>query len=380
MRIFFHIALVFVLATVSAPPAPSWSQVSVTLSRAVDTTDVDNKAVFELWVDYLNSRPDDMWSDMSWNEDKSRLWRDFDLTAPFVYQFGAGQFLQTYRPTVMAIDKAGDLYSIRTLFYAEGLDSAYADQNPWAIVRVYAGREDGAWKLRNALGVTTQDWNRPAIGKITFVSPPSHKFDARLARRSAAFCDSISDLFPFFRWDSFDFYITDSREDVDRILGLDYYFDGFPWGRAMRQHDILITGKGSEWYAHGLVRMLASGPGLAPHRILGEGFVGWIGGWNDESYVENMRTVAAFVASNDSISFEDFVDRGFGFDVEGTQYIPGAVICDMVYAAAGPAGIEALFKAGRRDQDLYGAIEASLDLDRSAFASAWKARILEFAQ
>jgi hypothetical protein len=353
-------------------------QVDVTLSRGVDTTDVAKKAVFDLWIDYLNARPDVMWSDLNWDGAKNRYWLDFDLTAGIVYQWGANEFLRVYRPTVMAIEEEGDKYSIRTLFYAEGLDSLDADQNPWAIVRVYAQREKGEWKLRNALGVETEHWNRPAIGKITFVSPPTHEFDIRLARRSAAFCDSISDLFPFFQWDSFDFYITDRREDVDKIIGLEYYFAGFPWARAMRPYDILITGKGTEWYPYELVHMVATGPGLAPHRILNEGFAGWVGGWHEKSYAENMRDVAAFVAANDSISFQDYVDRGYSFDVKGSQHFPGAVLCDMVFAAAGSGGIETLFKAGRRDVDLYQAIQSTLGSDRAGFQQAWRRRVLEF--
>jgi hypothetical protein len=321
-----------------------------------------------------------MWSDQDWDDEKNRFWLDFDLTAPFVYQFGADLFLRTYRPTVMAIEPEGELYSIRTLFYAEGLDSVDVDRNPWAIIRVYAQRVNGAWKLRSALGVLTKDWNRPAIGKITFVSPPSHDFDIRLARQSVSFCDSISGLFPFFSWDSFYFFITNRSEDVDRIIGLEYFYAGFPWARAMRSHDILITGKGSEWYPHELAQMVATGPGLAPHAILQNGFVGWIGGWEDRSYEHNMRDVAAYVSANEALSFQDFIDRGYNLNINGAKYFPGAVLCDMVFTAAGASGIETMFKAGRREEDLYGAIQSTTGLDRTAFQQQWRERVLEFGR
>ena len=359
---------------------PASAQVDVVVSRGVDTADASKREVLDLWVDYLSSRPDVMWSDQNWDGAKSRLWRDFDLTAPLVYQFGADQFLRTYRPTVMAIEREGDLYSIRTLFYAEGLDSADVDRNVWAIVRVYAGREGGDWKLRNALGVVTSDWNRPAIGKITFVTSPSHEFDIRLARRSVAFCDSISGVFPFFSWDSFDFYIANSREEADGIIGLEYFYAGPARARAMRANDILITGAGSEWYPEELVRMIATGPGLAPHRVVQEGFVGWLGGWQGISYERQMPEIAAVVASDNNILFQDYVSGGQSRNLSGSAFFPGAVLCDMVYAAAGAAGIETLFNAGRRDADLYGAIEATTGLDQAAFQNAWRQRILEFLE
>jgi hypothetical protein len=362
--------------------APVSAQIDVVVSRGVDTTNGSKKEVLDLWTDYLNSRPDVMWSDQDWDGAKSRLWRDFDLTAPFVYQAGADQFLQTYRPTVMAIEREGDLYSIRTLFYAEGLDSADADRNVWAIVRVYAGRESGEWKLRNALGVLTKDWNRPAIGKITFVSPPAHDFNTRLALRSVAFCDSLSGLFPFFSWDSFDFYITSSREDADRIIGLEFFHAGPARGRAMRADDILITGAGSEWYPEGLVRMVAKGNGIAPHELVENGFAGWVGGWDGRPYDRWMPEIAAFVAENNSLVFDDYAAGNRIPDLAGPglRYFPGAVVCDMVYAAAGASGIETLFKAGRRDADLYRAIESTTGLGRTAFQNAWRARVLEFLE
>jgi hypothetical protein len=374
------VTLGLIAAVLAAVPVSA--QIDVVVSRGVDTTNGSKKEVLDLWTDYLNSRPDVMWSDQNWDAAKNRLWRDFDLTAPFVYQPGADQFLQTYRPTVMAIEREGDLYSIRTLFYAEGLDSANAGRNVWAIVRVYAGREGGDWKLRNALGVQTKAWNRPAIGKITFVSPPEHDFNTRLALRSVAFCDSISGLFPFFSWDSFDFYITSSREEADRIIGLEFFHAGPARGRAMRADDILITGAGSEWYPEGLVRMVAKGNGIAPHELVENGFAGWAGGWDGRPFDRWMPEIAAFVAYNDSLVFDDYAAGNRIPDLSGLglRYFPGAVVCDMVYAAAGASGIETLFKAGRRDADLYRAIESTTGLGQAAFRDAWRARVLEFLQ
>jgi hypothetical protein len=363
----------------SGVPTDAAAQVDITVSRAVDTTDVDKQAVLDLWIDYLNSQPGGMWGDQNWDEEKSRLWLDFDLTAPFVYQTGADGLSRDYRPTVMAIEKEGELYSIRTLFDVYGVDSVDAGRNPWAIVRAYAQRDNGVWKLRSALGVLTERWNRPAIGKITFVSPPTHDFDIRQARHAVAFCDSVSKQFPFFEWDPFYFYITDRREDVDRVIGLEYFAEGFPWARVMRSYDLLITGKGSEWSPNELAQMVAVGPGQTPHAIVGPGFAGWVGGWNGRSYRDNMTEIASRIAASELPSFQDYLDLGSNAGVDDERYFPGAVMCDMVFAATGASGIETLFRAGRGDQDLYRAIQSTTGLDRAAFQQAWRQRILEFA-
>jgi hypothetical protein len=352
------------------------AQVDVSVSSAVDTSDVEKQAVLDLWIDYLNSQPGSMWSDQDWDDEKNRLWLDFDMTAPFVYQFGTGGISGDYWPTVMAIEKEGALYSIRTLFYADGRESVDDARNPWAIVRVYAQRTNGQWKLRSALGVLTKHWNRPAIGKITFVSPPTHEFDIRQARRAVAFCDSIAGLFPFFDWDPFYFYVTDRREDVDRVIGLEYFSEGFRLARAMRSYDLLITGGGSEWSPSKLAQMVATGPGLAPHAIVRKGFAGWVGGWDGRSYREHMIEI---VASNPS-TFQDYVDLGADTAVESDKYFPGAVVCDIVFAAAGASGIETLFKAGVGNDDLYRAIRETTGLDRGEFQQAWRRYVLEFSE
>jgi hypothetical protein len=354
-------------------------RVEVTLSRGVDTTDVDKRAIFALWVDYLNAEPDAIWADPDWNAAKSSFWRDFDLTAPLVYQTAGDSILSRYNPIVMAIDEdAEGRFSIRTLFYREGLRPPADTQNPWAIVRVFAERVDGEWKLRNALGVLTHGWHRPAIGKITFVSPPSHDFDVTRALRSIAFCDSIGDAYGFFQWDPFDFYVTGSREEADAIIGLEYYLDGSQWGRALRSQDILISGRGTEWCPNGLIQMVATGPSLDPHPVVRRGFAGWIGGWDSRSYADHMGEAAEIVAANETISFEDYNSKERGSDFEGAQWFPGAVLCDMVFTARGVEGINVLFKAGSTDDALYEGIESTLGLDRAAFERAWRQKVLEF--
>ena len=369
--------LIAALFTCALPPELE-GRVEVTLSRGVDTTDVDRRAVFALWVDYLNAEPAAIWTDPDWNAAKSRFWRDFDLTAPFVYRTVGDSILSRYEPTVMAIDEEAEgRFSIRTLFYSEGLEPPADTQNPWAIVRVYAEHVDGEWKLRNALGVLTHGWHRPAIGKITFVSPPSHDFDVSRALRSIAFCDSIGDIYDFFQWDPFDFYITGSREEADEIIGLEYYLDRYSWGHALCSQDVLISGWGTEWYPNGLIQMVATGPSLDPHAVVRRGFAGWIGGWDKRSYADNMGEAAEIVAANETISFEDYISSEWGGDFAGAQWFPGAVLCDMVFAERGAEGIKVLFEAG---STLYEGIESTLGLDRAAFQRAWRQKVLEFSR
>jgi hypothetical protein len=91
-----------------------------------------------------------------------------------------------------------------------------------------------------------------------------------------------------------------------------------------------------------------------------------------------MPDISRYVSSHINISFQDYIERGAEIDVDGVRYFPGAVLCDMVYLAAGADGIGALFRTGRSDADLYAVIEQTLGLSRAAFAQAWQDRILRF--
>jgi hypothetical protein len=247
MKLFLAIILVPIVVFPAAA-------VEVALSGGVDTADDTVNAVLELWNGYLDARPDLMWRDAEWNGEKSRFWRDFDLTAPFVYQFNLDSLPPGQKPVVLSIEREGELYSIRTLFFRV---LSGEEPVPWAIVRVYAQFEEGNWKLRNALGVHTAHWNRPAIGRITFVTPPGHQIDIALARRSLAYCDSLSAANGAPGWDPFQFYIARSREEADRIIGLEYHYDGPPDGRVLRYHDVAITGTSREWAPRELSGMIS---------------------------------------------------------------------------------------------------------------------------
>jgi len=110
-------------------------------------------------------------------------------------------------------------YVIRTLYYAENLEEAYSGSNPWALQRVYARWEEGAWKLWNPLPILTRAWNRQLIGRILYVYSREDSLDVKLARQSARFCDSLIEAFELPAIDTIEFYITRNADDLARIIG-----------------------------------------------------------------------------------------------------------------------------------------------------------------
>jgi hypothetical protein len=114
------------------------------------------------------------------------------------------------RFTVVHLGPAAGLpqsYVIRTLVTAVE-DSSLAVR-PLALYRVYATRENDRWVLANALPRTTRDWRRVTIGNVTFVFPPTHVFDERRGRATAAFVDSLARAFELPEPDPMTYYFTD---------------------------------------------------------------------------------------------------------------------------------------------------------------------------
>lgn len=90
-------------------------------------------------------------------------------------------------------------------FQTDGLEGAYRKSNPWCITKLYAVKEDGEWRLKNALPVITEKWDKKAIGKITFIYPQQHQFNDELATKANQFCHELTKEFKFLEWRPFEF-------------------------------------------------------------------------------------------------------------------------------------------------------------------------------
>jgi hypothetical protein len=309
-----------------------------TIHSRVDTSKQEIKDIVTLWTNYLASKPDSIYDNPYWNEAEKNQYKDFDLTRKFIYQFPSQQLLNYYKPTILSIEKEGDNYAIRTLFSADGLKGMYRKSNPWCITKLYAVKENNQWKLKNALPVITEKWERKTIGKITFIYPRDHQFNDILAQQSNEFCNRIIKEFQFPDWQPFDFYITDSGDELGNLLGFDFFFTGYTTGMGMNDKRILLSGLGSEWYPHEFVHLII--PDKERHGMINEGFATWQGGAMEKTFEERAEILADQLAKNDTITFSDILNKKWGWQI-AAYYTTGAIICRLAYDKG---GLEALNK------------------------------------
>jgi hypothetical protein len=323
--------------------------IDLTLHARVDTTKKDIKEIVSLWKGYLSSQPDSIYNNPYWNNTEKSMYEDFDLTRIFIYQLPSRQLLDYYKPTILSIEKEDDNYAIRTLFSADGLDGTYRQYNPWCITKLFAVEEDGQWKLKNALPILTEHWNRETIGKITFIYPPEHKFNDSLAQQANIFCNSIASKFQLPDWKPFDFYITKNEDELGKLLGFDFFYTGSTTGMCLTDRRILLSGIDCEFYPHELVHLIV--PNKERHFMINEGFATWLGGNNGLTFEVGAKIFAEQLAKTDTIKLASILNKEWGWQFS-SYYYAGAIICKLVYDKKGVKGIKELLNTPKDDAKL----------------------------
>ena len=351
------------------------TKIDATIHSRVDTTQKETKEVAKLWVDYLNSKPDSLYDNPHWNNDEKRKFKKFDLSVPYMYQLPSNQLLNYYKPTILSIEKEGDNYGIRTIFSAEGLQGEYRKSNPWCITKLYAVQEDGKWKLKNALPIITDKWNKKTLGKITFIYPPYHQFNNDLATKASQFCNEIIETFKFPAWEPFDFYITDSGGELGKLLNFDFYFAGYTTGIGMNDNRILLSGLGSEFYPHEFIHLIV--PKKDRHWIIEEGFATWKGGQGGKSFEESAKLLANELAKNDTVTFSDVLNKKWGWQY-AAFYTTGAIFCKAAYDKGGVVLVKKFLEIPPNDEKLIDAICKLFEIKKVDIDSFFRKEVLKF--
>lgn len=351
------------------------TKIDVAIHSRVDTTNSVIKEITILWISYLNSKPDSLYDNPYWNSAEKLKFKNFDLCMEYLYQFPSSQLLRYYKPTILSIEKEGDNYSIRTIFSADGLPEEYRKSNPWCITKLYAIKENGKWKLKNALPKITENWNKKTLGKITFIYPQDHKFNEDLATKARMFCDEISQEYKFSDWKPFDFYITNSGDELGKLLNFDFFFAGYTTGIGMNDNRILLSGMDSEYYPHEFIHLIV--PKQDRHWIIEEGFATWKGGQGGKSFEESAKLLANELAKNDTVTFSDILNKKWGWQY-AAFYTTGAVFCKAAFDKGGLVLIKKLLETPANDEKLVEAICKLFKIKKVDINSFWRKEVLKF--
>jgi len=351
------------------------TKVEVTIHSRVDTTKKEIKEVAELWINYLNSKPDSLYDNPYWNNAEKIKFKNYDLSREYLYQFPSNQLLSYYKPTILSIEKEGDNYGIRTIFSADGLQEEYRKSNPWCITKLYAVAENGGWRLKNALSIITEKWPKKTVGKITFIYPPQHKFNETLAKRANLFCNKITKEFQFPEWKPFDFYITNSGDELGQLINFDFFFAGYTAGIGMNDNRMLLSGSCSEFYPHEFIHLIV--PKFVRHGIIEEGFATWKGGQGEKTFEESVKYFANELAKNDTVTFYDVLHRKWGWQF-AAFYTTGAIFFNTAYEKGGIKLVNKLLMTPNNNEELVDKICELFQIEKKELDKFWRSETLKF--
>ncbi len=345
------------------------------LSPRIDTTRADIGAVYRLWRGYLNARPDSVRTNPYWSEAEQARYGDFDLSRRWTYGYVTGGFSihkgLGIKPRLLSIEPEGDAYAIRTLYAPDDLSDF---QGLYSVQRVYALRENGVWRLSNALPLLTREWVCRRVGLIKYFHPAEHAFDEAAAQRAAAFADSVAATFGPAVNRPIEYYLAPSAGEMARIIGLDYSWDSND-GRAYPENRQVFVGTGQEDYLHEIVHALFGPLDVAP--IVSEGLATYLGGFGGRSFEQLAADTARQLQAVPEVTL-DGVLRGAASDVQ-TFYVTGAVLVGAVLELGGPNALQRFLGLARTPEGVYDGLREVLGVRPEGAQAFWRQRMLTLA-
>jgi len=345
----------------------------------LDTLSSDKKEIFNLWRNYLHTRPDSTYNNPYWNDTEKKQYTSYDLLKSEGY-INPSLYYFKLSTQVLSITKNDDYYVIRSLFYLDDKKSI----NIWAITNVVAKQINGKFLLYNYLPYYTKGWIDKTVGFIKYHYYPSFNFQKSKADEANAFLLKICKAFSI-KPDSLDYYIAPDCDDVFRLQGFDYVMtmgSDVDCGFYDQTNSIIYaTATGGENHYHELTHVInkyypnANGlllAGIAAYWSKDKASLG-------KPLIYHIKRVNQYLLNHPEIDLSD--PAGFyQMDAEtNPQYVIGALICDMALNQGGIKKLQMLFNCGTGDKDLYKAMETELNLKKSDFNSYFRKTIAYWA-
>ena len=376
-----------------AAPAVVYSQESPTavthgikVGIRADTISAPRHEIFATWRAYVHNGPEHFAPTPYWLSADQQRWPIFDLAAAWIY-FGAAGYPRP-QATLVAIDPvipghegARDTFIVRALYTTT--DTA-GNSLPVALTRTYAVRERDRWVLASPIPRLTAGWTRRRRGRITFIFPPTHVFNASRAERSGRFVDSLSRAFGIATPPPISFYVADRPEELAKFVGVDMAVPQTSFGRAVPGNNMILSGLPvyGEWYPHELTHLVLAG-WLADRDVYGtmdEGMAHWLGGSTGRPFPVLMAELNRELVTRPSLTLDSLLGPGHRSDSLANRAAAGLLA--LANARGGVSAVKAVLTP-RKDPlgpDHLSAAADALGLNGMSLEAAWRAFVRLTAQ
>lgn len=355
------------------------SSLPLSVSNRVDTTNSEIRKIVELYANYLNSNPEKIYDNPYWNSREKIVYTDFDLSREALFgSLTAKELQRYYTPFVLSVDAIGKKYTIRVLYSSNTTDSQYIGSKVWAIHRLFATKENNKWVLENSLPNITSNWKSTKNGHLNFIYPTEHAFSNLQADKAAFFCNSILERFnPDYNEEHFNYYITNSVDEMGKLENFDFYFAGVTSGKS--KEGMVFSANGNEFYPHEFVHQLLP-KNSKRSNIIEEGLATYLGTReNRMAYYKTMSQLALDLEENNSINFNSIFSKKVQFNGYQLAYPAGAAVCELVYQRKGDEGINKLIRGDSSDKKaLLHLLSVILTLDEEEIINQWETTVLTY--
>ena len=258
--------------------------------------------------------------------------------------------VHTFPATIMSVEAtAPSTYEARTIVSAIEHSGSMV---PLAVLRTTVRFASGDVTVDNPLDALTEDWKTSTVGRITYVYPPDVAFSRRRAQAAEAFIANVADSLDVLPPSSIRYVITRSRDELCRVLGLEY-FAYPPTAISYPRQRTVIVGAPVEAYTHELVHLVLVDYAAAAE-VVREGVATLYGGSLGATFDELLRAYATDIDPLRIPTLTQLFTEGAR--LQDDVYIMGAVVCDAIRRRH---GINAL-------KDLLSISSTALSLQRCA--------------
>lgn len=339
-----------------------FSQVLPSITVGIDTTNIEIKEVYDLYTNYINSKPDSIYLNPYWDEVETKRYVSkevqCDKSAWIMFNtISSSDFFNAYPPKIISIIKLDhNKYSLRILF--SNSTEGYEKFNPVYIVKLFAVHDKkGVFKLKNMEEFETKDWRRHNYKNISYVVSSNAIFNKKDAKKAVTFYKNKVKLFNLKNSPPITYYITDNYEDMGRLFNFEFWLS-YTTGITNTYTEEIYTALGNSNFPHELVHLLLSSEHNSNENftiLINEGIATWLGGPNyNETYEAALTKFSKEIKKNDSLTIEKIVQNKYRHQFDNKPlYITGAVICEQVFIEKGIEGVKKMLGLSFDELKLY---------------------------
>ena len=328
----------------------------VTYNHVVDPSREETKQIMALFEQYINAKPEERKA--YWNTVEKEKHKDYDfLESEFQPSLYMG-----FPVHVLSLKSSSGQYQIKAQFsyYKE-------DGSPYvlAIANYYAKRENGKFKLYNALTHNRQNWNCSNVGWVDFYYPKDHTFDLEKADALNEFIERTCRTFGVYP-KPFEYYLADDYDEIQKLKGIDYYMgmggESVPKGKASG-NKVYCGGLG-EYYPHEVFHVQIDAHYPDKHFWVSEGLATFLAGSRGKSLQWHIKRTNNHLKENPRINLNDMLELDNLDPLTAYHYVLGGLIAKRIFEKGGWELIKKFMASGKTDMDYYIAIEKYLGIGK----------------